>query len=243
MICWKIVCPVKQLLLAYLQAVSTVAACDEDYKQALRAPLYERMREYQYSADKVNVSTIEKNANEALPENPTVHNPLAVTNISPSSEIVEEDNEPNTSFKVDHLATGSSNQPAEQAQQVENKPFISSEVEEALSILDTAISVLQGKRSGNIGALKKFLSYDATSEEGSPFGPRSSYTNIVNTENLPNGSALTTPPRYSRYASRDVDTLCSTFAFQLMVQQLHGHEGTNILYLCLQRDPASLFVA
>jgi hypothetical protein len=149
-----------------------------------------------------------------LPENPTATDPLAVTNLSPSSEIVEEESEQNTSFKVDHLATGSSNQLAEQAQQDKNKPFISPEVEEALGILDTAIAVLQGKRSGNISALKKFLSYDATSEEGSGIiGSRNSHTNISDTVNLLNGRPLTTPPRDSRYALRDVDTLCSIFAF------------------------------
>lgn len=183
----------------YQKAVSTVAACDEDYKQALRAPLYARMREYQYSSNKANVMPIEKNANEVLPENPTATDPLAVTNLSPSSEIVEEESEQNTSFKVDHLATGSSNQLAEQAQQDKNKPFISPEVEEALGILDTAIAVLQGKRSGNISALKKFLSYDATSEEGSGIiGSRNSHTNISDTVNLLNGRPLTTPPRDSR---------------------------------------------
>uniref|UniRef100_A0ACD5W8G9 Uncharacterized protein n=1 Tax=Avena sativa TaxID=4498 RepID=A0ACD5W8G9_AVESA len=182
----------------YQKAVSTVAACDEDYKQALRAPLYARMREYQYSADKANVTPIEKNANEVLPENPTAHNRLAVTNLTPSSEIVEEESEQNTSFKVDYLATGSSNQPAEQAQHVINKPFISPEVEQALGILDTAIAVLQGKRSGNIGALKEFLSYDATLEEASDIGSRNSHTNILDTDNPPNGRPLAMPPRDSR---------------------------------------------
>uniref|UniRef100_A0ACD5WWA3 Uncharacterized protein n=1 Tax=Avena sativa TaxID=4498 RepID=A0ACD5WWA3_AVESA len=172
----------------YQKAVSTVAACDEDYKQALRAPLYARMREYQYSADNVNVTLIDKNANEVLPENPTAHNPLAVTNLAPSGEIVEEESEQNTSFKLDHLATGSPNQPAEQAQQVVNKPIISPEVEQALGILDTAIAILQGRRSGNIGALKEFLSYGATLEEASDIG----------SDNPPNGCPLTTPPRDSR---------------------------------------------
>jgi hypothetical protein len=181
----------------YQKAVSTVAACDEDYKQALRAPLYARMREYQYSADRANVTPIEKNANEVLPVNPTVHNPLEV-NLAPSSEIVEEESEQNTSFKVDYLATGSSNQPAEQAQQVKNKPYISPEVEQALGILDTAIAVLKGNRSGNIGALKKFLSYGETSEEASAIGSRNSHTNILDKDNPPNEWPLTTPPLDSR---------------------------------------------
>ncbi|CAM0873810.1 unnamed protein product [Alopecurus aequalis] len=181
----------------YQKAVSTVAACDEDYKQALRAPLYARMREYEHTPDKANVTPIEKNANEVLPENPTVHNPLAVTNLEPSSEIVEEESEQNTSFKVDHIATGFSNQPAEQAQQVKSKPFISPEVEQALGILDTAIAVLQGNRPGNIGVLKKFLSNGATSGDGSAIGSKNSQT-ILDTDSLPNGSPLTTPPRDSR---------------------------------------------
>ena len=232
MIVWKTICHVKQLLLAYLQAVSTVAACDEDYKQALRAPLYARMREYQYSADKANVSPIEKNANEVLPENPTVHNPLELNNLKPSSEIVEEESEHNTSFKADHLATVFSNQPAMQAQQVKSKHFISPEVEQALGILDTAIAVLQGNRPGNIGALKKFLSNGATSEEGSATGSRNPHT-IIDTDSLPSGCPLTTPPRDSRYALRHVNTLCVGFVFQLMVQQLHGHGNIhyNLTYV------------
>ncbi|VAH95395.1 unnamed protein product [Triticum turgidum subsp. durum] len=191
----------------YQKAVSTVAACDEDYKQALRAPLYARIREYQHSADKAKVTAVEESANEVLPENPTVHNPLAVTtNLTPCSEIIEEESEQNTSFKLDNLATGFSNQPAgqvqqvenksftspdrtvKQAQQVENKPMISPEVQKALGILDTAIAVLQGNRSANISALRKLLSYDATSEEGSAISTRNSHTlDVLDTDNLPNG--------------------------------------------------------
>ncbi|XP_044365047.1 uncharacterized protein [Triticum aestivum] len=202
----------------YQKAVSTVAACDEDYKQALRAPLYARIREYQHSADKAKVTAVEESANEVLPENPTVHNPLAVTtNLTPCSEIIEEESEQNTSFKLDNLATGFSNQPAgqvqqvenksftspdrtvKQAQQVENKPMISPEVQKALGILDTAIAVLQGNRSANISALRKLLSYDATSEEGSAISTRNSHTlDVLDTDNLPNGYPLATSPHDSR---------------------------------------------
>lgn len=200
----------------YQKAVSTVAACDEDYKQALRAPLYARIREYQHSADKAKVTSVEESANEVLPGNPTVDNPLAVTNLTPCSEIIEEESEQNTSFKVDNLATGFSNQPAGQAQQVENKsftspgrtvkqaqqvknkPLISPEVQKALGILDTAIAVLQGNRSANISALRKLLSYDATSEEGSAISTRNSHTlDVLDTDNLPNGYPLATPPHDS----------------------------------------------
>uniref|UniRef100_A0A453H541 START domain-containing protein n=1 Tax=Aegilops tauschii subsp. strangulata TaxID=200361 RepID=A0A453H541_AEGTS len=201
----------------YQKAVSTVAACDEDYKQALRAPLYARIREYQHSADKAKVTSVEESANEVLPENPTVHNPLAVTNLTPCSEIIEEESEQNTSFKVDNLAAGFSNQPAgqvqqvenksftspdrtvKQAQQVENKQLISPEVQKALGILDTAIAVLQGNRSANISTLRKLLSYDAASEEGSAITTRNSHTlDVLDTDNLPNGYPLATPPHDSR---------------------------------------------
>ncbi|KAI4966513.1 hypothetical protein ZWY2020_040683 [Hordeum vulgare] len=201
----------------YQKAVSTVAACDEDYKQALRAPLYARIREYQHSADKAKVAPVEESANELLLENPIVHNPLAVTNFTPCSEIIEEESEQNTSFKVDNVATGFSSQPAGQAQQVENKsstspdrtvkqaqqvknkPLISPEVQKALGILDTAIAVLQGNRSANISALRKLLGYDAASEEGSAISTRSSNTlDVLHTDSLPNGYPLATPPHDSR---------------------------------------------
>ncbi|XP_024310774.1 uncharacterized protein LOC100835152 isoform X2 [Brachypodium distachyon] len=171
----------------YQKAVSTVATCDEDYKKALRAPLYARIREYQCPADKVKVAPIEKNTNEVHPENHTVHNPLAITNLAPSSEIVEEESEQNTS-----LTTIFSNQPAEHEHQVEDKPFISPEVEQALGILDNAIAILQSNKTGNIGALQKFLGY-AASSEGSAAGLR-----ISKTDNLPNGYLVTTPPQDSR---------------------------------------------
>uniref|UniRef100_A0A3B6IL18 START domain-containing protein n=1 Tax=Triticum aestivum TaxID=4565 RepID=A0A3B6IL18_WHEAT len=190
----------------YQKAVSTVAACDEDYKQALRAPLYARIREYQHSPDKAKVTSVEESANEVLPENPTVDNPLAVTNLTPCSEIIEEESEQNTSFKVDNLATRFSNQPAGQVQQVENKSFtspdrtvkqaqqveikqlISPEVQKALGILDTAIAVLQGNRSANISALRKLLSYDAMSEEGRAISTKNSHAlDVLDTDNLPNG--------------------------------------------------------
>ncbi|PNT62793.1 hypothetical protein BRADI_4g08310v3 [Brachypodium distachyon] len=118
----------------YQKAVSTVATCDEDYKKALRAPLYARIREYQCPADK----------------------------------------------------------PAEHEHQVEDKPFISPEVEQALGILDNAIAILQSNKTGNIGALQKFLGY-AASSEGSAAGLR-----ISETDNLPNGYLVTTPPQDSR---------------------------------------------
>lgn len=181
----------------YQKAVSTVAACDEDYKQALTAPLYVRIRGYLDSADKAKVAPIGENATEVAPENPTVQNPLAVTNLTLSSEIVEEESEQKTCFKLDHLAAGASNQPAEQVQQVENIPYISPEVEQALGILDTAIAVLRGNKTGNINALQKFLSYDATSES-STIGSRNSHANILNADNLPLGRPATMPPQDSR---------------------------------------------
>ncbi|KAK3118953.1 hypothetical protein QOZ80_9BG0711310 [Eleusine coracana subsp. coracana] len=106
----------------YQKAVSTVASCDEEYKKALRGPLYVRIREYQNSDNK-----------DLMP----------VRNITPNSEIVEE-NEEYTFYKDDSLLTAPCNQPAEQVLLVENNPFISREVEQALGILDTAIAVIQG---------------------------------------------------------------------------------------------------
>nr|CAB3491802.1 unnamed protein product [Digitaria exilis] len=53
----------------YQKAVSTVATCDEDYKRALRGPLYTRIREYQDSDDKEKVTSTEENATERDPTN------------------------------------------------------------------------------------------------------------------------------------------------------------------------------
>ncbi|RCV38612.1 hypothetical protein SETIT_8G156900v2 [Setaria italica] len=181
----------------YQKAVSTVATCDEDYKRALRGPLYVRIREYQDSDDKVKVTTKEENATEVLPDNPIVQNRLAVTNTTSNSEIVEEESEQNTSLKMDILPTSPSYQPAERAQQVENKPFISPEVEHALGILDTAIAVIRGDKTTNITTLQNLLSNDAASK-GSTVSSRSSRANIRNADNLLNGGPATTQPQDSR---------------------------------------------
>lgn len=181
----------------YQKAVSTVATCDEDYKRALRGPLYVRIREYQDSDDKVKVTTKEENVTEVPPDNPMVQNRLAVTNTTSNTEIVEEESEQNTSLKMDILPTSPSYQPAERAQQVENKPFISPEVEHALGILDTAIAVIRGDKTTNITTLQNLLSYDAASK-GSTVNSRSSRANIRNADNLLNGGPATTQPQDSR---------------------------------------------
>ncbi|RLM58030.1 uncharacterized protein C2845_PM18G10250 [Panicum miliaceum] len=181
----------------YQKAVSTVATCDEDYKKALRGPLYVRIREYQDSDDKAKVTTTEENSTEVPPDNPIVQNHLTVTNTTSNSEIVEEESEQNTSFKVDRLPSSPPYQPAEQAQQIKNRPFISPEVEHALGILDSAIAVLRGDKTTNISTLQNLLSYNATLEE-STVGSRSSQTNIRDADSLLNGGTATTQPQNSR---------------------------------------------
>ncbi|XP_015697948.1 uncharacterized protein LOC102703433 [Oryza brachyantha] len=172
----------------YQKAVSTVASCDEDYKKALRAPLYVRIREHQDSTEMAKVTPVEESATEAVPDNLILQNPLTVPSTS-SSEIVEEESEQEASlFKLDHLAAGPSNHPTGQEQQVESKPYISPEVEQALSILDKAIAIIRGSSAGSTSAVQKFLSYDATLD-GSTIDPR-------NPNNLPNGRPA--PPRDSR---------------------------------------------
>jgi len=181
----------------YQKAVSTVATCDEDYKKALRGPLYVRIREYQDSDDKTKVTTTEENATEVPPDNPIVQNHLAVTNTISNSEIVEEESEQNTSFKVDRLPSSPPYQPAEEAQQIKNIPFISPEVEHALGILDNAIAVLRGDKTTNITTLQNLFSYNATLEERT-VGLRSSQANIRNADSLLNGGPATTQPQNSR---------------------------------------------
>ena len=169
-----------------MQAVSTVVTCDEDYKKALRGPLYVRIREYQDSGDKAKVTTTEENVTEVPPDNPIVQNHLTVKNTTSNSEIVEEESEQNMSFKVDRLPSSPPYEPAEQVQQIKNIPFISPEVEHALGILDTAIAVLRGDKTTNITTLQNLLSCNATLEE-STVGSISSQADIPNADSLLNG--------------------------------------------------------
>ncbi|CAN6381524.1 unnamed protein product [Urochloa humidicola] len=187
----------------YQKAVSTVATCDEDYKRALRGPLYVRIREYQESDDKAKVITTEENATEVPPGSPIVHNRLAVINTTSNSEIVEEESEQNMSLKVDSdsLPTRPLYQPAERAQQVKYTTFISPEVEHALGILDTAIGVLRGDKTTNITTLQNLLSYDATLEESTV----SSRANIRNADSLLNGGHST----MQLHDSREIRQACS----------------------------------
>ncbi|GJN04588.1 hypothetical protein PR202_ga22151 [Eleusine coracana subsp. coracana] len=179
-------------------AVSTVASCDEDYKKALRGPLYVRIREYQNSDNKVKITPTKENANnEILPEYPTGQNLMAVRNITPNSEIVEEEIEENTFSKDDSLLTVPHNQPAEQVLLVENNPFISPEVEQALGILDTAIAVIQGSKTDNISKLQNLLSYDGTLEDNT-VGSSSSQSNLLNSDHLLNGRAVPASTHGSR---------------------------------------------
>ena len=169
-----------------MQAVSTVATCDEDYKKALRGPLYVRIREYQDSGDKAKVTTTEENVTEVPPDNPIVQNHLTVKNTTSNSEIVEEESEQNMFFKVDRLPSSPPYEPAEQVQQIKNIPFISPEVEHALGILDSAIAVIRGDKTTNITTLQNLLSYNATLEE-STVGSISSQADIPNADSLLNG--------------------------------------------------------
>ncbi|KAJ1276031.1 hypothetical protein BS78_05G182900 [Paspalum vaginatum] len=179
----------------YQKAVSTVATCDEDYRKALRAPLYVRICEYQ-DYDKAKVTTTEENATEVPPDNLTVQNHWAVTTMMSNSEIVEEESEQNTSFEVDNLPTSPPREPAEQAQQVKHKPYVSPEVEHALGILNTAIAVLRSNKTANI-TLQNLLGYNEILEERTA-GSRSSQANIFNADNLVNSRPATTPPQDSR---------------------------------------------
>ena len=181
-----------------MQAVSTVATCDEDYKKALRGPLYVRIREYQDSGDKAKVTTTEENVTEVPPDNPIVQNHLTVKNTTSNSEIVEEESEQNM-FKVDRLPSSPPYQPAEEAQQIKNIPFISPEVEHALGILDSAIAVIRGDKTTNITTLQNLLSYNATLEE-STVGSRSSKANIRNADSLLKRGPAATQTQNSRSA-------------------------------------------
>ncbi|KAL6843014.1 hypothetical protein ACP4OV_027327 [Aristida adscensionis] len=167
----------------YQKAVSTVATCDEDYKKALREPLYVRIREYQDSDDKAKAAPFKDSTTQVVPDNSTGQNSLAVLNNTSISEIVEECEQSNQL-----------SQSVEQLQQVENRPFISPEVEQALGILDTAIAVFRGNKIGNISALHNFLGYDATLE-GSIVGSKESHISIINSDNVLSEHPSTTEPQ------------------------------------------------
>lgn len=204
-----------------------MANCDEDYKKALREPLYVRIREHRGSTDIANVTPVEERATEALPDNPTLQNVLAVTNITSNSEIVEEESEQKALFKLDHHAIGPSNPPAEQEQHVENKPYISPEVEQALNILDKAIAIIRGNNAGSASVVQKFIGYDVTLDGSTP--------DSRNSHNIPNEHPATLPPRDSRSALNDINFFCGTFALKLM------HSYYMVCFL-MQRDPAHLFI-
>ncbi|AQK58350.1 hypothetical protein ZEAMMB73_Zm00001d052922 [Zea mays] len=188
----------------YQKAVSTVASHDDDYRKALRGPLYVRIREYQDSDDKAKVAATEENATEAPPDNATTQNRLSLTNTVSNSEIVEE-SEQNTSVTVDSLPTSQQPYvPVEQAWQVGNRPYTSPEVERALCILDTSIALLRGDdKAGNVTTLQNLLSYDASLEASTAAGSVTCQTNVLNADSLPNGHPVAAAPQDSREKASD----------------------------------------
>lgn len=190
----------------YQKAVSTVASHDDDYRKALRGPLYVRIREYQDSDDKAKVAAAtEENATEAPPDNATTQNRLSLTNTVSNSEIVEE-SEQNTSVTVDSLPTSQQPYvPVAQAWQVGNRPYLlSPEVECALCILDTSIALLRGDdKAGNVTTLQNLLSYDASLEASTAAGSVTCQTNVLNADSLPNGHPVTAAPQDSREKASD----------------------------------------
>ncbi|KAL6654819.1 hypothetical protein ACP70R_008284 [Stipagrostis hirtigluma subsp. patula] len=206
----------------YQKAVSTVATCDEDYKKALRGPLYVRIREHQDSDDKAKVTPSKECTTDVVPDNPTVQNALAVLNATSNSEIVEEDCEQSTVFKVGNHPTGPPIQPAEQVQQVENKPIISPEVEQALGILDTAIAVLRGNKIGNVSTLQNILSCDAALE-GCAASSKNSCISSINSDNVPNGHPATALSQDLRPARKDTDSCATALPQDLReIQEAHS---------------------
>lgn len=187
----------------YQKAVSTVASHDDDYRKALRGPLYVRIREYQDSDDKAKVAATEENATEAPPDNATTQNRLSLTNTVSNSEIVEE-SEQNTSVTVGSLPTSQQPYvPVEQAWQVGNRPYTSPEVERALCILDTSIALLRGDdKAGNVTTLQNLLSYDASLEASTAAGSVTCQTNVLNADSLPNGHHVAAAPQDSREKGR-----------------------------------------
>lgn len=104
-----------------LQALSTVATSDEDYKKALEGPMYARIRENKT-----------KNATEIQ----------AVRDETSVTEIVEEDIEQTTHSDQVNDSNVAKLIP-DQGHLVQENSYISPEVEAALAILDNAIAILR----------------------------------------------------------------------------------------------------
>ncbi|URE18025.1 hypothetical protein MUK42_13188 [Musa troglodytarum] len=127
----------------YQKAVGTVATTDQDYQKALEGPMYARIREGMNPKHKTKTDVVgldEDKYEGPLPKEHISETATEVQSIIGNryvSEIVEEETEHSTlsSTKQQDLIT--------------KRVYISPEVEDALGILDNAISILRKKGSPN----------------------------------------------------------------------------------------------
>ncbi|URE18028.1 hypothetical protein MUK42_13188 [Musa troglodytarum] len=125
------------------KAVGTVATTDQDYQKALEGPMYARIREGMNPKHKTKTDVVgldEDKYEGPLPKEHISETATEVQSIIGNryvSEIVEEETEHSTlsSTKQQDLIT--------------KRVYISPEVEDALGILDNAISILRKKGSPN----------------------------------------------------------------------------------------------
>ncbi|WOK92228.1 hypothetical protein Cni_G00919 [Canna indica] len=168
----------------YQKAVGTVATTDKDYQQALKGPMYMKICEGMHliNKTKTDVSGVdEEKVNAPLTVLVEEHTGETATEIQAvkddvfSSEIVEEEIEHATHLKStqpnDSHATSLNTR---QKDLIEEKAYISPEVQVALGILENAIAILRKRDPRNNQADDLPVDQGSSSSEG----PKSPLTSI-----------------------------------------------------------------
>ncbi|XP_072972283.1 uncharacterized protein [Typha angustifolia] len=135
----------------FQKAVRSVAMNDEDYQQALKGPMYARIRQCLDSIIKTETtSTVTEEKPRSLPSEQmrigsAVEN-SPVTASTSITEIVEERTQQSKILNLGQLTNGTSTKLIHHRHVLKESAFISPEVEHALGILDNAIAILRGSR-------------------------------------------------------------------------------------------------
>ncbi|KAG1333898.1 hypothetical protein COCNU_03G000170 [Cocos nucifera] len=136
----------------YQKAVGTVASSDDDYRRALEGPMYARVRDGLDSHNKFKagvVATTDDKPMGLIPAEHMVKTTVETTPVTESSfvsEIIEEETEQHQSLELDQVTNApATNTITDQERTVKEAAFISPEVEHALGILDSAITIIRNK--------------------------------------------------------------------------------------------------
>ncbi|XP_008790239.2 uncharacterized protein LOC103707495 [Phoenix dactylifera] len=169
----------------YQKAVGTVATSDDDYRRALEGPMYIQVREGLDSHNKFKtdlVGTTGEKLTGPIPGEHTVKTTVEatveatlVTDSSFVSEIVEEEPERHQCLELDQVNSAPATNPiAGQEHVVRDEAFVSPEVEHALGILDSAITIIRNRGSNILtncsSADQQLLASEAAAEAGSASG-------------------------------------------------------------------------